>query len=156
MSDLVVRPVSSRVDRKAFVELVYELNRDDPNWVPPLKTEVYGLIDPGENPWFGHAEAQLFLARRKGRAVGRISAQVDRLVLEHMGEGTGQWGMIEVADEETAQALIDAAEDDVATGGPDLARGILPVVVPVTAQGATESSDEEVTAAVTAVLEARR
>jgi proteasome beta subunit len=53
------------------------------------------------------------------------------------------------------EALIDAAEDDVATGGPDLARGILPVVVSVTARGAAEATDEDVTAAVTAVLEAR-
>jgi proteasome beta subunit len=53
------------------------------------------------------------------------------------------------------EALIDAAEDDVATGGPDLARGIFPVVVTVTALGATESTDEDVASAVRAVLEAR-
>lgn len=53
------------------------------------------------------------------------------------------------------EALIDAAEDDVATGGPDLARGIFPVVVTVTALGATESTDEDVASAVRAVVEAR-
>ena len=42
-----------------------------------------------------------------------------------------------------------------ATGGPDLARGIFPVVVTVTALGATESADEDVASAVRAVLEAR-
>jgi proteasome beta subunit len=53
------------------------------------------------------------------------------------------------------EALIDAAEDDVATGGPDLARGIFPVIVTVTAEGATESTDDDVSAAVRAVLETR-
>jgi proteasome beta subunit len=53
------------------------------------------------------------------------------------------------------EALIDAAEDDVATGGPDLARGIFPVVVTVTAQGARESTDDEVATAVRAVVETR-
>jgi proteasome beta subunit len=53
------------------------------------------------------------------------------------------------------EALIDAAEDDVATGGPDLARGIFPVIVTVTAEGATESTDDVVSAAVRAVLETR-
>jgi proteasome beta subunit len=53
------------------------------------------------------------------------------------------------------EALIDAAEDDVATGGPDLTRGIVPVVVTVTSQGASESSDDDVSAAVRTVLEAR-
>jgi hypothetical protein len=75
-----------------------------------LRSEVKGLIDPGENPWFEHAEAQLFLAERDGAAAGRISAQVDRLVLQHMGAGTGQWGMFEAADGQVAAALIAAAE----------------------------------------------
>ncbi|HEX8572758.1 MAG TPA: N-acetyltransferase [Allosphingosinicella sp.] len=107
---VTVRTVEEAADRKAFVDLAYELNRDDPNWVPPLKTEVHGLIDPRTNPWFEHAEARLFLAERDGKAVGRISAQVDRLVLEHMGPGTGQWGMFEAADEQVAAELIHRAE----------------------------------------------
>jgi proteasome beta subunit len=53
------------------------------------------------------------------------------------------------------EALIDAAEDDVATGGPDLARGILPNVLTVGAEGATEATDQQVRDAVTAVLESR-
>ena len=53
------------------------------------------------------------------------------------------------------EALIDAAEDDVATGGPDLARGIFPVVMTVTSEGDTESTDEEVASAVRAVVETR-
>ncbi|MBV9882881.1 MAG: N-acetyltransferase, partial [Sphingomonadaceae bacterium] len=107
---LTVRPISSKADRKAFVELAYRLNLSDPSWVPPLKDEVYGLITPGKNPWFEHAEAQLFLAERGGKAVGRISAQVDTLVQAHMGKGIGQWGMFEAEDEEAAQGLIAAAE----------------------------------------------
>ena len=70
-----------------------------------------GLITPGKNPWFEHAEAAFFLAARGGETVGRISAQVDRLVLAHMAPGLGQWGMFEAADEEAARALLGAAED---------------------------------------------
>jgi hypothetical protein len=108
--DVRVRAVASKRDRKLFVDLGYRLNAGDPNWVPPLRYEVHGLIDPAKNPWFEHAEAHLFLAERGGEVVGRISAQVDRLVLEHMGEGTGQWGMLEAADGEAAAALLAAAE----------------------------------------------
>jgi hypothetical protein len=107
---VTIRPVASKADKKAFVELAYRLNLSDPNWVPPLKDEVYGLITPGKNPWFEHAEAQFFLAERDGKAVGRISAQVDRLVLEHMGAGLGQWGMFEAEDAAVAPALLEAAE----------------------------------------------
>ena len=106
-----VRPVVTGADRKAFVDFAWEVYRDDPAWVPPLKDEVHGLLTPGKNPWFEHARAQLWLAERGGRTVGRISAQVDELVLEHMGAGTGQWGMFEALDGEAAAALIATAED---------------------------------------------
>jgi hypothetical protein len=110
-SPVTIRPVQSKKDRKAFVDFAWEVYRDDPAWVPPLKDEVHGLITPGKNPWFEHARAQLWLAERGGRVVGRISAQVDDLVLQHMGAGTGQWGMFEVLDGEAAAALIATAED---------------------------------------------
>lgn len=54
------------------------------------------------------------------------------------------------------EALIDAAEDDVATGGPDVARGIYPIVLTVTADGAQDVPEDEVAAAVAAVLQERR
>jgi GNAT superfamily N-acetyltransferase len=111
MTQLTIRPVVTRGDRKAFVDLAWEVYKGDPAWVPPLKQEVHGLIDPKENPWFGHGRAQLWLAERDGRPVGRISAQVDDLVLQHMGEGTGQWGMFECLGPEVASQLIGAAED---------------------------------------------
>ena len=106
-----LRPVLSKADRKAFVNLAWRVYENDPAWVPPLKDEVHGLITPGKNPWFEHARAQLWLAERDGQVVGRISAQVDDLVVEHMGPGTGQWGMFEALDGEAAAALIATAED---------------------------------------------
>jgi proteasome beta subunit len=53
------------------------------------------------------------------------------------------------------EALIDAAEDDVATGGPDVVRGIYPVVLTVTVDGASDVPEDEVAAAVDAVLQER-
>src|SRR6187397_58498 len=108
---LTIRPVSTKTDRKAFVDFAWEVYNNDPAWVPPLKDEVHGLITAGKNPWFEHAKAQLWLAERDGHVVGRISAQVDQLVLEHMGAGTGQWGMFEALDAEAASALIATAEN---------------------------------------------
>jgi hypothetical protein len=110
-STITVRPVETKADKKAFVNLAWDVYRNDPAWVPPLKDEVHGLITAGKNPWFEHARAKFWLAERDGKPVGRISAQVDELVLEHMGEGTGQWGMLETTDSEAAAALIATAED---------------------------------------------
>jgi proteasome beta subunit len=52
-------------------------------------------------------------------------------------------------------ALYDAADDDSATGGPDLTRRIWPVVMAVTAEGLRRLPDEEVAAVVQSVVDAR-
>lgn len=111
-----IAPVAGKSDRNAFIDLAYRLNAADPNWVPPLRMDVAELLDPGKNPFFGHAEVQLFLARRAGKVVGRISAHFDRLAWtlppeQGMGPGTGSWGLFEAEDEAVARALIAAAED---------------------------------------------
>ena len=112
---LTIRPVATSADRKAFVDLPFRLYARDPNWIPPLKDEVHGLINPKKNPWFEHAEAAFFLAERGSKVVGRISAQVDSLVLamppeQAGGPGTGHWGMFEAEDADAAAALISQAE----------------------------------------------
>ncbi len=37
MSDLVVRPVASRLQKRAFLRFPWDLYRNDPNWIPPLR-----------------------------------------------------------------------------------------------------------------------
>jgi proteasome beta subunit len=49
------------------------------------------------------------------------------------------------------EALVDAAQEDVATGGPDPARGIFPTVVVVTAEGAHSVGVDEIRSAYEAV-----
>nr|MBA3765187.1 proteasome subunit beta [Actinomycetota bacterium] len=53
------------------------------------------------------------------------------------------------------EALLDASEDDVATGGPSVYRRIFPIALAVTSSGADEVPEAEVEAAVIAVLEER-
>lgn len=53
------------------------------------------------------------------------------------------------------QALYDAADDDSATGGPDVTRRIYPVVVTVTADGYQRLTDEQASAAAQAVIAGR-
>jgi hypothetical protein len=112
---LTIRPIDSKADKKKFVDLPFRLYQDDPNWVPPLKGEALGLITPEKNGWFSHAKAQLFLAERDGRVVGRISAHIDTLALtmpadKGFGPGCGQFGLFDAEDEAIGKALIDTAE----------------------------------------------
>jgi hypothetical protein len=107
---LEVSPVSSRRDRREFVELPFRLHANAPQWIPPLKIERRLFLSPRFNAYFKHADAQLFLARRDGRVVGRISAQIDRAFNDYHQNRWGMFGFLELEeDAELMKALLDAA-----------------------------------------------
>ncbi len=106
-----VRAVSSSRDLREFIELPFRLHSSSPQWVPPLRLERRMFHSRRMNAYFKHAGAQEFLARRDGRVVGRISAQVDGAYDAQHGVGTGMFGFLELEDDPAvARALIDAAQ----------------------------------------------
>lgn len=111
MSALTIRPVTTKADKLAFLRVPFSVYADDPNWVAPLFFERLEHLDVKKNPYFKHAEAQLFIAEKDGKPVGRISAQVDRLHLERYKDGCGQFGFLDAHDDaEVFSALFNTAE----------------------------------------------
>ena len=106
-----IRTVASRRDFNTFVKLPFALYRNEPRWVAPLLMDVKKRLDRDKNPFFKHAKAEYFLAWRDGRAVGRISAHVDRNLQQFQDNDWGLWGWFETEnDPDTARALLSAAE----------------------------------------------
>lgn len=65
------------------------------------------------------------------------------------------YATLDEAIEMCIQALFDAADDDSATGGPDVLRKIYPVVIAVSAHGARTIDEADVADVTTRVLQAR-
>jgi hypothetical protein len=104
-----VRPVRGLRERRQFVALPYRLHAGT-NWIPPLKLERYAFLSRKLNPYFKHGDAELFLARREGRVVGRISAQIDHNYNRFHGERWGMFGFLEFEDDPAVlEGLLDAA-----------------------------------------------
>jgi GNAT superfamily N-acetyltransferase len=121
---LRVEPEAGRRDRREFASLPYRLYRDDPVWVPPLRMADRKTMDRRRNPFFRHAEAQHFLARRGDRVVGRIAACENRRHNEFHGDRTGFFGWFDCEpDPEAARALVEAARGWVAARGLSALRG---------------------------------
>lgn len=76
MSLVKVEIVKGLQGIREFVKLPWTLDayKSDPNWVPPLKLENHQRLSKRFNPFFKNARATYFIARRNGKAVGRISA----------------------------------------------------------------------------------
>jgi len=111
MPALEIVPVEDRAGLRTFVTFPWQVYRDDPSWVPPLVSERLAFLDRERNPFFEHARAQFFLARRDGRLVGTIGAFTNDLYNEFQGTRTGFFGFFEVMDDpEAAAALLSTAE----------------------------------------------
>lgn len=106
-----VHPVASRRDKQEFIGLPYRLHANAPQWVPPLKLERWLFLSRRFNPFFTHGDAQLFLARRDGRVVGRISAQINDAYNTQHDASWGWFGFLELEDDpEVLDALLATAE----------------------------------------------
>jgi hypothetical protein len=111
-ADLTVIPVKTPAEMQRFIALPNRLNAKDPNWITPLMMERTEALSPKTNPFFQHAEVQLWLAVRGGRDVGRISAQIDALAPQAEGQKTGNFGLIAAEDDPAIfKILFRTAED---------------------------------------------
>ena len=129
-AEIVIEPVTDKRGRAAFVDLGRAFSNRLEHFVPQIRSEQIELVDPGKNPFFGHARVQLFIAKAGGKPVGRISAHIDELALampadQGFGPGTGFFGYFDAEDESVARALLAAAEAWLA--GEGMARVLGPI-----------------------------
>jgi hypothetical protein len=126
VADVQITPVRTAAEWKQFIDLPWRLYEGEPNWVPPLKSEVRHLLDRDRHPFWQFSERELFLAMRGQQAVGRIVAHVDRNYNEFHNERMGAWGFFEsIDDQRVASSLFGAAEQWARERGMDFMRGPL-------------------------------
>jgi GNAT superfamily N-acetyltransferase len=105
-----ISKVNGRREVGEFIDLPFRLHAGTP-WVPPLKLERRLFLSRRLNAYFKHGEGAYFLARRDGRVVGRITAQIDFAYNEFHGTRTGMFGFLEFEDDpEVLAALLGTAE----------------------------------------------
>ncbi len=113
---------AARIDE--FVGLPFRLHREAPQWVPGFRAELRRFLER-RHPFFEHSEARSFLARRGGRAVGRLTAFENRQHNAWHGRRSARFYHFETeADPESARRLFEAA------AGWAAARGLAELVGP--------------------------
>lgn len=118
MSAVQIIPVKTASDLNQFVKLSYTIYRNDHYWVPPLIRDIKRTLAPDKNPFWKHAQRELFIAVRAGKPVGRICATIDWNYNQYHQSAIGFFGFFECENEiETARAIFHAAADYARKGG---------------------------------------
>lgn len=105
-------PVSfDRPGVRRFLDVAARIHRREPNWIAPLQSDALKNLS-SRNPFYDHAEVQLWIARRDGQDVGRIAAILDRQYRPPWNEPTGFFGFFEsVNDRSVSDALFRAVDE---------------------------------------------
>jgi len=107
---LNITRVTNPSEQSAFIDLPYRLYQGDPLWVPPLRDEVRGQLNPKRNPTLQHCKYELFLLWENGQVIGRIAAFIDQLAVDYWGEPVGLFGYYECPpNPDASRMLLDAA-----------------------------------------------
>lgn len=104
--------VTSKQEKKTFVEFPYTHYKNDQYWVAPLLIEQKKLLDPDKNPFYKNAEIVLFNVSFNDKHAGRIAAIIDHRYNKFHNTKTGFFGFFECIDQQsTADLLLKVAED---------------------------------------------
>ena len=115
--------VKSKKDLDDFIKFPFTLYSKDPNYAQPLIREMRTNFSD-KNPFFLHATARFFLAKKEGKDAGRIAAIVNRRHIEFHKEQAGFFGFFESAqDQEVASALLERVAGSLRKEGMQILRG---------------------------------
>ena len=107
-----IKAVINSRDIRAFVNFQFELYRDNPYWVPPLKSDEIKSLTPKKNPAMKFCDSKFWLAYKDGKVVGRIGGIIISFYNQKMGEDIARFTRSEFIDDvDVADALIKTVEE---------------------------------------------
>ncbi len=103
-----IREVRTRRDLKAFINFHYQLYKDNPYWVPELRSDLENTLKPDKNPAFAYSQARYWLALREGRVVGRVAAVISSGHRQKWNQAYMRFGWIDFIDDAEVSAALMA------------------------------------------------
>lgn len=111
MSSVKIQKVGNKSDLKKFIEFHYDLYEGNEYDVPNLYSDDLDTLSPDKNAAFDFCEAELYLAYKDDKVVGRVAAIINHKANKKWNHKTVRFGWLDfVDDKEVSAALIGAVE----------------------------------------------
>ena len=112
MSNIEIRPVTTRRELQQFVQFYYDLYRGNDHAVPYLYSEEMSVLREDRNSSFECCEAQYFMAFKDDKMVGRVAAIINNRANKHWDRKQVRFSWFDfVDDQEVSAALLKTVED---------------------------------------------
>jgi hypothetical protein len=100
----------STSDVQRFIQTPFDLYAGCSQWTPPLVGDLRFALNRQKHPFYGHSDAEFFIAERGGNAIGRIAAIDHRHYNEFHGKQAAFFYYFDALDDtEVSDALFEAA-----------------------------------------------
>lgn len=110
MSEIVVKRVTTKKDKKEFIMLPWSLYKGDPFWVPPLISEMKDTLNPAKNALLNLGPYAWFLAYKDGKLAARLGVGADDRLNKAKNRREGYFTLFEcINDFGVAKAIFDEA-----------------------------------------------
>ena len=116
--------VEDRRQRREFMDFIWKLHKNDPNWIPPIRMNQEELVGFRRHPFYENAKCRTFVLHKDGEVVGRIAAIINHGHNKRFGERRGFFGFFDcIDDQHAANLLLMAASRYLKSEGMDDVRG---------------------------------
>ncbi len=104
--------VENQRQLNTFIKFPFTLYRDNPYWVPPLISDEKFTLSKVKNPAFEYCEAEMWLAYKDGKTVGRIMGIINHSYINKWGKSYARFGWVDFIDDyDVSKALFDTVEN---------------------------------------------
>jgi hypothetical protein len=112
MSEIIIKEVITRQDKRKFIYLPSKVHKNSSNWLPPIYLDEWELFNEKKNKSYKYSDTTLYLAYKDKKVVGRIMGIINRRYNTIHNEQHGRFCFLECyEDQDVVHALISKVED---------------------------------------------
>ncbi len=123
---MIIRKLDTtlRKDVNAFLDFPFKLYKDNPYWVPPMRSGMVSLLRRRNHPYYLHSAGDFFVAESEGETLGCIAALYNINYNQYHNTRSAFLYYFDcIDDEQVAAGLLDSAVDWGKSHGADLLFG---------------------------------
>lgn len=100
-----MQEVTTKADKKEFLQVAVKIYKNDPNWIRPLDKDINEVFDPEKNKFFKRGECTRWLLKDdQNKTIGRVATFVNRQYKQE--QPTGGMGFFECIEDQQAAFFI--------------------------------------------------
>lgn len=101
--------LSNKFDVGKFIQFPFDLYKNNPYWVPQMRSDTRYVMNRSTYPFYQHSEADFFVAENNGKILGRIAAIANSRFNKSNHQNTAFFYFFETIDEqEVSSALFES------------------------------------------------